>query len=62
MKKSSDLLPAALKSTRLYDGQIYTRKELIDHLILKQGFVKKRLLSVPTIPQHTGYQHHLAKE
>lgn len=45
MKNNHDLLPAALQSNRLYDGKIWRRKDLIDHLILEKGFIIKQVVS-----------------
>lgn len=36
--------PAALRNKKAYDGKIYTTKELIEHLILKEGFINKEVI------------------
>lgn len=53
-KMKNDLLPAALRSTRLYNGKVYTRKDLLDYLILEEGFVIKT--NVPRAKGKTAYK------
>lgn len=43
-----DFIPAALRSQRLYDGKLYTRKDLLDHLILEEGFTEKKIVKRAT--------------
>lgn len=34
-------IPAALRSHRSYNGKLYTRKDLLEHIILNEGFINK---------------------